>query len=60
MPVLSFINAHGILLKFTIVLIAALVVVYKHNINIKRFIKNEELDMNGNHIGIAGISSFFR
>ena len=59
MPVLSFINAHGILLKFTIVLIAALVVVYKHNINIKRFIKNEELDMNGNHIGIAGISSFF-
>ena len=60
MPVISFINANGILIKFTIVLLAALLVIYKHNINIRKFIKNEELDMNGNHIGIASISSFFR
>lgn len=59
MPVLSFINANGLLIRFTIVLLAALLVIYKHNSNIRKFINNEELDMNGNHIGIATISSLF-
>lgn len=57
MPVLSFINANGLLIRFTIVLLAALLVVYRHRPNIRKFINNEELDMNGNHIGIATISS---
>lgn len=59
MPVLSFINANGLLIRFTIVLLAALMVVYRHRSNIRKFINNEELDMNGNHIGIATISSLF-
>ena len=59
MPVLIFINTNGILIRFTILLLAALLVIYKHNSNIRKFITNEELDMNGNHIGIATISSLF-
>lgn len=59
MPIISYLNSHGILLEFIIVLLAALLVVYRHKTNIRKFMNDEELDINGNHIGISSINSFF-